>query len=75
MERPAVTEVEGVVREVLADGRVIVEIAQNRCIKAEFSVRMKVRLIKVQPGDRVRCEISPYELDKARVVHCNTIAE
>jgi translation initiation factor IF-1 len=42
--------------------------AANRCIWAEKSAKLNVRLIGLAPGDRVRCELSPFEPGRARII-------
>lgn len=65
---PRVIEVAGVVRCILADGQAEVELADGHCIRAEISAKIKVRLVSVRPGDYVRCQVSPYDPAKARIV-------
>lgn len=49
-------------------GRVSTENGAGRCIWAEKSAKLKVRLIGLAPGDRVRCELSPFEPGRARII-------
>jgi translation initiation factor IF-1 len=49
-------------------GRVSLESGAGRCIWAEKSAKLKVRLIGLAPGDRVRCELSPFEPGRARII-------
>ncbi len=49
-------------------GRVSLENSAGRCIWAEKSAKLKVRLIGLAPGDRVRCELSPFEPGRARII-------
>ncbi|MCC7478616.1 hypothetical protein IT575_09200 [bacterium] len=49
-------------------GGVSGENGAGRCIWAEKSAKLKVRLIGLAPGDRVRCELSPFEPGRARII-------
>lgn len=42
--------------------------SNGRCIWAEKSAKLTVRLIGLAPGDRVRCELSPFEPGRARII-------
>jgi translation initiation factor IF-1 len=68
MERGQPMVVDGTVQELLADGRAKVELSDGRCIIAEVSARIKVRLVRIEQGDAVRCELSPVDPSKARIV-------
>lgn len=68
MSRGRVTAVDGKVQELLPDGRAKVLLADGRCIIAEVSAKIKVRLVRINPGDAVRCELSPVDPSKARIV-------
>jgi translation initiation factor IF-1 len=63
-----VTVIEGIVRQVLDDGSVEVQLDNGRCINAGISGRIKVRFLRVREGDLVRCELSPYDPLKARII-------
>jgi len=68
MEQGRAEVLDGKVQELLADGRVRVELSDGRCIIAEVSARIKVRLVRIQQGDAVRCELSPVDPSKARII-------
>ena len=59
---------EAQVQEVLQTGQALVKLGDGSCIQAEISAKIKVRFISVRPGDLVRCELSPYDPGKARIV-------
>ena len=63
-----VTEVEGLIIGLLPGGNAEVEMADGHCIVAEISAKIKVRFIGLRVGERVRCEISPYDPAKVRIV-------
>jgi translation initiation factor IF-1 len=65
-----VIETEGLIKRITADGGAEVEFADGRCISAKISARIRVRFISLRAGDRVRCEISPYDPALVRIVGC-----
>lgn len=60
-------EVEGRVHTVLPGTMFRVELANQHLVLATISGKMRKRFIRLGVGDRVRCEMSPYDLDKARI--------
>ena len=60
-------EVEGIVRAVLAGTMFRVELDNNHTVLATICGKMRKRWVRITTGDRVRMEISPYDLDKARI--------
>jgi translation initiation factor IF-1 len=68
MEHGRITVLDGKVQELLSDGRAKVELSDGRCIIAEVSAKIKVRLVRIQLGDAVRCELSPVDPSKARII-------
>lgn len=63
-----VQSINGTAREQLENGTVSVELDDGRCIIAEVSAKIKVRFMAIVPGARVRCELSPVVVGKARIV-------
>lgn len=60
---------EGTVLENLPSTLFRVRLDDGREILAHLSGRMRLHLIKVLPGDRVRVEMTPYDETKGRIVH------
>ena len=60
-------EVEGSVIESLPNAMFRVQIAQGKVILAVISGKMRMHYIKILPGDRVRLELSPYDLTRGRI--------
>ncbi|MFA6316236.1 MAG: translation initiation factor IF-1 [Elusimicrobiota bacterium] len=60
-------EVEGSVVEALPNAMFRVQIAQGKVILAVISGKMRMHYIKILPGDRVRLELSPYDLTRGRI--------
>ena len=62
-------EMEGVVEELLPSTSFKVKLDNGHEILAHLSGKMRMNRIRLIPGDRVRVEISPYDLTKGRIVY------
>ena len=62
-------EVTGIVVEALPNAMFRVDLDTGQRILAYLSGRMRRYYIKVLLGDRVRVELSPYDLEKGRIVY------
>jgi translation initiation factor IF-1 len=60
-------EVEGVVTEALANTRFRVQLDSGHKVIAHVAGRMRKNFIRIVPGDKVRVELSPYDLTKGRI--------
>lgn len=60
---------EGIVEELLPSTTFRVKLDDNREILAYLSGKMRLYKIKILPGDRVKIEMSPYDLTKGRIVY------
>lgn len=69
MSKDDVIEVEGVVIEALPGATFKVELSNGHVILAYLSGKMRQRYIKVLEGDGVKVAISPYDLNKGRIVY------
>jgi len=61
-------EVEGVVAEMLPNAMYRVDVEGGQQVLARASGRMRLRHIRILPGDRVKLEVSPYDLTRGRIV-------
>jgi translation initiation factor IF-1 len=61
-------EVEGRILTVLGGTMFRVELDNKHLVLANISGRMRKRFVRLTIGDRVKMEMSPYDLDKARIV-------
>jgi len=61
-------EVEGSVKVVLPGTMFRVELDNKHLVLATISGKMRKRFVRLTIGDRVKMEMSPYDLDKARIV-------
>jgi len=68
MAKEELIQLEGCVIEILPDARYRIELDNGHTIVAYTAGRMKKNRIKTLAGDRVTVEMSPYDLDKGRVV-------
>jgi translation initiation factor IF-1 len=62
-------EVEGQITAVLAGTMFRAKLENGHEVLAHISGKMRKRFIRLTVGDRVKLEISPYDLDKARIVY------
>lgn len=63
-------EVEGVVVENLPNARFRVKLDDSEIeVLAHISGKMRMHYIKILPGDKVKLEMSPYDLTKARITY------
>jgi translation initiation factor IF-1 len=60
--------VEGQIRTVLAGTMFRVALTNKHEVLATISGKMRKRFVRLTVGDRVRMEMSPYDLNKARIV-------
>ncbi len=62
-------EIEGHVSEVLPNATFRVELENGHEVLAHLSGKMRQNYIRVLEGDRVKCELSPYDLSRGRVTY------
>ncbi|GAB3713237.1 translation initiation factor 1 (bIF-1) [Spirosoma oryzae] len=62
-------EQDGIILEALSNAMFRVELANKHEVIAHISGKMRMNYIKILPGDRVKLEMSPYDLSKARIVY------
>ena len=60
-------EVEGSIVEALPNAMFRVEISPGKIILAHISGKMRMHYIKILPGDKVKIELSPYDLTRGRI--------
>ena len=61
-------EVEGCIQSVLAGTMFRVELDNKHQVLATISGKMRKRFVRITIGDRVKMQMSPYDLNKARIV-------
>ena len=62
-----VIEVEGTVLEALPNTNFKVELQNGHQILAHISGKLRMNYIKILPGDKVKVELSPYDLTRGRI--------
>ena len=67
MAKEDVIEVEGVVVETLPNTTFKVEIENGHQILGHISGKLRMNYIKILPGDKVKVELSPYDLTRGRI--------
>ena len=61
-------EIEGSIQTVLPGTMFRVELDNKHLVLATISGKMRKRWVRLTVGDRVKMEMSPYDMDKARIV-------
>lgn len=67
MSKEDVIEVEGIVSESLPNTLFKVKLENGHEILAHISGKLRMNYIKILPGDKVKIELSPYDLTKGRI--------
>jgi translation initiation factor IF-1 len=67
MSKQDVIEVEGIVREALPNTQFKVELQNGHVILAVISGKLRMNFIRILPGDKVKVEMSPYDLTRGRI--------
>jgi translation initiation factor IF-1 len=62
-------EAEGIVQDILSGGKFKVIIENDLEIIAHLSGKMRMNYIRILEGDKVKVEISPYDLTKGRITY------
>ena len=67
MSKQDVIEVEGIVLESWPNAMFKVELQNKHVILAHVSGKLRMNYIRIVPGDKVKIEMSPYDLTKGRI--------
>lgn len=62
-------EVEGEVTETLPNTLFRVKLTDGRIILCYLSGKMRINYIRIMPGDKVKVEMTPYDLNKGRIIY------
>jgi len=60
-------EIDGTIIEALSTAMCRVRLENGHIITAHISGKMRMHYIKILPGDKVKVEMSPYDLTKGRI--------
>ncbi len=69
MAKEEAIEVEGTVLESLPNAMFKVELENGHKVLAHVSGKMRMNFIKILPGDKVKMELSPYDLTRGRIIY------
>ena len=69
MSKEEAIEVEGTVVESLPNAMFRVELDNGHKVLAHVSGKMRMNFIKILPGDKVKMELSPYDLTRGRIIY------
>ena len=69
MAKEEAIEVEGTVVESLPNAMFRVELENGHNVLAHVSGKMRMNFIKILPGDKVKMELSPYDLTRGRITY------
>jgi translation initiation factor IF-1 len=69
MAKQASIEQDGTIVEALSNAMFRAELENGHVIIAHISGKMRMHYIKILPGDKVKLEMSPYDLTKGRIVY------
>jgi translation initiation factor IF-1 len=62
-------EVEGIIKESLPNAMFKVELDNKHMVLAHVSGKIRMHFIRILPGDRVKLELSPYDLSRGRITY------
>ena len=69
MPKEDLIEAEGMVKESLPNAMFRVELENGHVILAQISGKMRMHCIRIMEGDKVKVEISPYDLTRGRITY------
>ncbi|HOE67830.1 MAG TPA: translation initiation factor IF-1 [Candidatus Hydrogenedentes bacterium] len=69
MQKEDAIEVEGTVVEPLPNAMFRVQLKNGHMVLAHISGKMRMNFIRILPGDRVKLEMSPYDLTRGRITY------
>ncbi|MBQ7257246.1 MAG: translation initiation factor IF-1 [Abditibacteriota bacterium] len=69
MAKEEAITLEGKVVEALPNASFRVELPNGHIVLAHISGKMRMHYIRILPGDRVNVELSPYDLNRGRIVY------
>ena len=67
MVKEDLIEVEGVIKEALPNAKFKVALENGHIVEAHISGKIRMNFIRILPGDKVKVELSPYDLSKGRI--------
>lgn len=68
MAKSDLIEMEGTIVEKLPNAMFKVELENGHVVLAHISGKLRMNFIRILPGDKVKIELSPYDLNKGRII-------
>jgi len=69
MAKEELIEVEGKIIEALPNAQFRVELDNGHVVLAHISGKIRMHFIRILPGDKVKVELSPYDLARGRITY------
>jgi len=69
LSKQDVIEMEGTIQEALPNAMFKVTLENEHKVLAHISGKMRKHFIKILPGDKVKVELSPYDLTRGRITY------
>ncbi len=69
MAKEDLIEVEGTIKEALPNAKFRVELENGHMVEAHISGKIRMHFIRILPGDKVKLELSPYDLSRGRITY------
>lgn len=69
MPKQELIQLDGVIEETLPNTQFIVRFENGHKVLAHIAGKMRMHFIKILQGDKVKVELSPYDLTKGRIVY------
>ncbi|ROL60496.1 translation initiation factor IF-1 [Bacteroidetes/Chlorobi group bacterium MS-B_bin-24] len=69
MAKQGMIQMDGIIEEALPNTQFIVRFENGHKVLAHIAGKMRMNYIKILQGDKVRVEISPYDLTKGRIIY------
>lgn len=69
MAKTKAIEIDGIIDETLPNAMFRVKLENGHVVLAHVSGKMRMHFIKILPGDKVKLELSPYDLTRGRITY------
>jgi translation initiation factor IF-1 len=69
MPKEALIKIDGTILDTLPNATFKVELENGHKVHAHISGKMRMHFIKILPGDKVTVELSPYDLNRGRIIY------
>jgi translation initiation factor IF-1 len=69
MAKEDLIEVDGTIKEALPNAQFRVQLENEHVVLAHVSGKMRMHFIRILPGDKVKVQLSPYDLTRGRITY------